>query len=107
LETLLESLVLQAANNSFRFVLCSTAEIAVPADPRAQIFRAAVALDRAAVHDMLHHQVMTSVQCSINSLSMDARCLTLDPGSAALIKLQEMFTESLDNLKMSANEVDT
>lgn len=102
--------ILFAAERGLSFVLKSSPEVAVPLDPKAQTLRAALAVDGAAVREMLESQLFRRMESSLTLVLLNAA--KAGPGKmvtglgvvgeeekAALRKTQDRLLEAVNCLE--------
>lgn len=110
------SWIMDALDQTFRFWLRSTPELAVTSDPRTSVLRAAVALDAAAVRCMLETQVAKRLDGVVALVLLESGrlpkrpasvtgnpCAEQDPlgveGSAAVAAARKALSEALTRLE--------
>mmetsp|Transcript_25910 Transcript_25910/g.46846 ORF Transcript_25910/g.46846 Transcript_25910/m.46846 type:complete len:881 (+) Transcript_25910:21-2663(+) len=99
--SMLQSWVLKALDEAFCFWLHSSPALAMPSDPRAQILRAAIAMDSTAVRNMLQAQVAKRLEGIVSLVLLEARPATPpdDGVASALGKAHMQLSNSLSSLE--------
>eukprot|EP00931_Biecheleriopsis_adriatica_P006639 TRINITY_DN108013_c0_g1_i1.p1 TRINITY_DN108013_c0_g1~~TRINITY_DN108013_c0_g1_i1.p1 ORF type:complete len:913 (+),score=209.34 TRINITY_DN108013_c0_g1_i1:126-2864(+) len=94
-----ENWIQNAVRESFGFWLGSTPELAVPVDAKSQVLRAAIALDAAAVRDMVRSQVSKRIEGIVSLVLLEARKLKGKGDVESSIKLENYGADGIHVLE--------